>query len=377
MDFLKDFNKTIAKMEGVTMDTSPPKYWFTSGNFVLNKIVSGSFHKCIPQGRVTCLAGPSGSGKSFLLANLIKQAQIAGAYILILDSEGAFDDAWATAIGIDVTSDSYTCVQVNTIPQVVKIISAFTKGYRKEYDGDPNAPPVLIAVDSLDMLMTDNEADKYEKGDTNADQGQHPKQLKQMLKTFVNDIKSLNVSMIVTKQVYAATQAQLLKGEGVWVVNDAIRYSTSQIVLITKLKLKGDEGVSGIRMKCEAFKTRFTKPFQSVTIEVPYEEGMDPTSGLLEVAVSLGVVKQSGGWYTVPWTDKKFREAELMKDYERIVEECENKQNVFLQISKAAQQEEILPDAPKRVLGVGDLDREIAQTVDAILGSPEIDLDFG
>ncbi len=352
-------------MEGVTMDTSPPKYWFTSGNYVLNKIVSGSFQKCIPQGRVTCLAGPSGSGKSFLLANLIKQAQLAGAYILILDSEGAFDDTWASAIGIDVQSESYTCVQVNTIPQVVKIISSFTKGYRKEYEGDENPPPVLIAIDSLDMLMTDSESDKYEKGDTNADQGQHPKQLKQMLKTFVNDIKSLNVSMIVTKQVYAATQAQLLKGEGVWIVNDAIRYSTSQIVLITKLKLKGDEGVSGIRMKCEAFKTRFTKPFQSVTIEVPYETGMDPTSGLLEVALSLGVVKQTGSWYVVPWTDKKMRATEVMESYERIVEECDAKQNVFLKISKDAEALEDIPVAPtKRILGSGDLENHIESPVD-------------
>lgn len=367
MKFLKDFNKVVEKMEGVSTDTSPPKYWYSSGNFVLNKIVSGSFHKCIPQGRVTCLAGPSGSGKSFLLANLIKQAQIDGAYILLLDSEGAFDDAWATAIGIDVHDENYNCIQVSTIPQVVKIISTFTKGYREEYDGDVNAPKVLIACDSLDMLMTDSEADKYEKGNANADQGQHPKQLKQMLKTFVNDFKSLNVSMVVTKQVYAANHDQIMKGEGVWVVNDAIRYSTSQIILITKLKLKGDSGISGIRMKCEAFKTRFTKPFQSVTIEVPYESGMDPTSGLLDVAVSLGIVKQNGGWYTVDWIDKKLRAADLASSTERIIEECEAKQNVFLQISKQDQEAEVIPDVPAhRVLGTKDeIIHEVEKAIDA------------
>ena len=57
---------------------------------------------------------------------------------------------------------------------------------------------------------------------------------------------------------------------------NAIRYSLSQILLITKLKLKDDKesAVSGIRMKVEGFKTRFTKPFQKVTVEVhPLRDG--------------------------------------------------------------------------------------------------------
>lgn len=369
MKFLKDFNKAVEKMEGVSTDTSPPSYWYGSGNFVLNKIVSGSFYKCIPQGRVTCLAGPSGAGKSFLLANLIVQAQKDGAYILLLDSEGAFDDDWASAIGINIHDPNYNAISVNTISQVVKIISAFTKGYREEYKDDPDAPKVFIALDSCDMLMTESEAEKYDKGNANADQGQHPKQLKQMLKTFVNDFKSLNVSMIVTKQVYAASQDQLMKGEGAWVVNDAIRYSTSQIILITKLKLKDSAVITGIRMKCEAFKTRFTKPFQSVTIEVPYDSGMNPTSGLLDVALNIGVVTQSGAWYSVPWVDKKLRGTELMEEhYQRIIDECEAKQNVFLSISKQDEEAETIPDAPtKRVLGAG----EFNNMVDVLTGAVE------
>jgi RecA/RadA recombinase len=332
MKFLKDFNKTVSKMgDGVTTDTSPPNYWFGSGNFVLNRIISGNFQNCIGQGRVTGLTGPSGSGKSFLLANIIKQAQQEGAYILLLDSENAFDDDWATAIGIDVHSEDYNSIQVTKISHVIKIVSAFTKGYREEYP-DGNGPKVVIAIDSCDMLETDTEAEKYEKGNANADQGQHPKQIKQMLKTFVNDIKPLNVSMLVTKQVYPATREQILKGEGVWVVNDSIRYSLSQIILITRLKLKEGTDVSGIRMKCEAFKTRFTKPFQSVTINVPYESGMDPYSGLLDVAISMGIVTQSGAWYSITGEEKKWRGAEIATYAEQIFKKAEGL-NVFLKVS--------------------------------------------
>jgi recombination protein RecA len=317
MDFLKDFDKVIDKMDGVSTDTSPPKYWFSSGNHVLNKVVSGDFNSCVPQGRVVALAGPSGSGKSYLLANMIKNAQLAGAYVLVLDSEGAFDDGWAAAIGIDVTDPNYKPIQVCTIPQVVKIVSTFIKGYRDEYGESLDAPKVFIALDSCDMLMTDSEQEKYTKGNTNADQGQHPKQLKQMLKTFTNDIKSLNISMAVTKQVYAANQEKILKGEGLWVINDAIRYSTSLIILVTRLKLKNDKtkAITGVRMKCEGFKTRFTKPFQTVTIEVPYDTGMDKSSGLLEVAEQMKVITKKGGWYYIDGNDKPLREADLLSNY--------------------------------------------------------------
>jgi recombination protein RecA len=335
MKFLKDFNKTVSKMgEGVNTDTSPPDWWFGSGNYVLNKIIAGNFDRCIGQGRVTGLAGPSGAGKSFLLANIIKQAQKEGAYILLLDSEGAFDDDWATAIGIDVTSENYNCIQVCTIPQVVKIVSSFTKGYREDYP-DGKGPKVLIAVDSCDMLMTDSESEKYDKGNPNADQGQHPKQIKQMLKTFVNDIKSLYVSMIVTKQVYPANHDQLLKGEGAWVVNDAIRYSLSQIMLITKLKLKSDSGITGIRMKVEGFKTRFAKPFQQVTIEVPYDTGMNPYSGLLDVAVNMGIVTKRGAWNYIEGTDISWSGEKNTTEahYSKILELAATK-DVFLQVDE-------------------------------------------
>jgi hypothetical protein len=60
LGFLKDFKKSLAKMETIVTDFSPPRFWYSTGNLALNKVISGSFTKGIPQGRVTALAGPSG-----------------------------------------------------------------------------------------------------------------------------------------------------------------------------------------------------------------------------------------------------------------------------------------------------------------------------
>lgn len=309
LDFIKDFEKEISKDTGITGDNGPPRYWYKSPCYTLNHIMTGDFNKLLPQGRIMGIAGNSGSGKSFLTTNLLAQAQKDGAYVLVIDSENALDADYSSKIGVDV-NNNYMYKSVTTISQVIKIVSSFIKGYQKSYGDDPNAPRVVIAIDSLDMLSTDTELDNYKKGEQNSDMGQRAKQLKQMLRQFVQDVKNKNISMVVTCQVFQ--NQNVTNGEGLWVVNQAIRYSLSQIILLTKLKLRDSDGIHGIRMKCEGFKTRFTKPFQSVTIEVPYDSGMDPYSGLVDAAVSIGVLFKKGAWiYFTDDPDIKFQSTNI------------------------------------------------------------------
>ena len=295
MDFLKNFQKDLEKIDGIGTSAEPPRYWYSTGNLVLNHIISGNFRHGIPQGRITNFSGPSGSGKSFNVANAAKAAQDEGAICLILDSENALDDEFMGKIGVDV-DNNYYYVSVTTIAQVQSVVSAFLKAYKKDHAEDVKAPKIFIAIDSLDMLMTETELENYDKGIQKGDQGQRNKQLKAMLRGFVHDISALNVSMVVTSQVYK--NQDVTNGEGVWMIADAVKYAASQIILVTKLKLKGDSGKAGdfkgIRMKCEGYKTRFTKPFQTVTIEVPYEAGIDAYSGLKEVGVNLGIIIPAG-----------------------------------------------------------------------------------
>lgn len=338
-DYMVDFKKYLEKTPGITTNNEPPRYWFSTGNYVLNRVLSGSFYKGIPQGRITALCGPSAAGKSFLAGNVIKSAQADGAVIVVIDSENALDKDFLSAIGID-TESGLHYVGVTTISHVTGVVSKFIKGYKDEVGDDPDAPKVLITIDSLDMLMTDTELEKYQRGEPHFDQGQHPKQLKQMLRTIANDIKSLNISVVVTKQVYRANAQMILQGEGAWIINDAIRYSASLICLLTRLKLKDEnKDISGIRMKCEGFKTRFTKPFQKVTIEVPYEEGMDPLSGLLDVALELEVLEKKGARYIIVGMDVSFFAKDIHKHADQIIELCERKQKIFLSSDVADDEE--------------------------------------
>lgn len=340
--FLDSFEKDLEKMESVGTSSQPPRYWYSTGNYVLNKIISGSYSKGIPQGRVTDLAGPSGAGKSFISANLVAAAQRAGAYCLVIDSENALDDEFMSKIGVD-TEDKlkYKYCSVTTIPEVTKIVSSFLKAYEAAEGDGEDAQQVLILIDSLDMLMTETEREHFSKGDTKGDQGQKNKQLKAMLRTFVQAIKHLNVAMICTSQVYK--NQDILNGEGVWIVSDAVKYACSQIILIQKRKLKDESkdakagDFAGVRMICEGYKTRFTKPFQKVEIEVPYETGMDPLSGLKEVAVKAGVLVKKGSYLQMAGDDKNWRESEMEEYLVQILAALDAQDKQFLDLDEGVE----------------------------------------
>lgn len=332
LKFRTEFVKDMEKVGIDVGESEPPRYWFSTGNYVLNRTISGSFFRGIPQGRIVCFAGPSGAGKTFVTCNAMREAQKDDAFVVVGDSEHALDEEFAGKIGVLTDDEHWLHADLDTVAQTQKYISSFLKSYEKEYGiGDPNAPRVLLVIDSLDMLMTDTEEENFDKGILKGDQGQRSKQQKALLRQFVHAIKHQNISMIVTHQVYR--NQDVTNGEGLWMVGDAIRYSLSQVTLLTKLKLKDKEAgnVAGIRMKCEGFKTRFTKPFQSVTIEVPYETGMDPFNGLLEAAVDMGVVAQKGAWYQIEGTDTKFQSKNFDQHAELILMKCEEKADAFLQ----------------------------------------------
>ncbi len=315
--FVDDFEKDIAKVSGISDSSQPPRWWISFGNYVLNRIMSGGYDRGVPQGRLTGVTGPSGAGKSFIIGNVIKNAQAMGAMVLVVDSENALDDEYMESIGVNPTREAgYFYKGVRTIPQVQKVVSAFIKRYREQYGDDVEGPKVLIAIDSLDMLMTETEEENYSKGVTKGDQGQRNKQLKAMLRTFVHDIKDLNIAMMTSSQVYK--NQDVLNGEGVWIVSDAVRYSLSQILMVTKLKLKDKAtgAYEGIRLRAQGFKTRFTKPFQTVELEVPYDQGIDPASGLLEVAVAFDVIEKKGSRFQIKGEDSSW----FSKDFGQYVD---------------------------------------------------------
>jgi hypothetical protein len=77
-------------------------------------------------------------------------------------------------------------------------------------------------------------------------------------------------------------------------------YASSIVVAMKKMKLKEDEAgnkiseVRGIRAGCKVMKTRYAKPFEGVQVKIPYETGMNPYSGLVELFEKKGLLEKQG-----------------------------------------------------------------------------------
>lgn len=288
LKFLDKFKKEVAKLDTVGVGIKVTEEWLSTGNYALNRALSGDFKKGIPLGKLTLFAGPSGSGKSFISANLCRQAQLEGYHILYIDSEHAIDVDYLAKIGVNVSEEALTYISVATIEDVNAILSEFFSGYKKEYGKDNDqAQKTLIVLDSLAMLSSSTEMENYDKGVIKGDQGQLAKRRKAMLRLAVGNIGRLPISMVLTDHVYPQ---DIMMGDGAWAITNSTKFSVSIIGIVTKLKLKEEGAVTGVRMRFETYKSRFAKLGTKVELEVPYNKGMSQFSGLVELLEEMGVI---------------------------------------------------------------------------------------
>ncbi len=184
------------------------------------------------------------------------------------------------------------------------------EGKKEDVDGDGD-------IDSKDYLAKRDAAIKKAKGEMKGDMGRKPKALTSLVRNSVNMFGSYNVGMICTNHTYASQDMfdpddKISGGQG-------FIYASSIVVAMRKLKLKTDADgnktttVNGIRAACKIMKTRYAKPFESVQVEIPYETGMNPYSGLTDLFEARGLLKKEGNSLVYTTADgeiiKQFRKA--------------------------------------------------------------------
>jgi hypothetical protein len=191
------------------------------------------------------------------------------------------------------------------------------------------------------MLLTPTDKDQFEKGDMKGDMGRKPKALTSLVRNSVNLIAGNPVGIVACNHTYASQDMfdpddKISGGQG-------FIYASSIVVAMRKLKLKEDEAgnkitdVRGIRAACKVMKTRFAKPFESVQIKIPYDTGMNPYSGLLDLFEKAGAVVKDGNKlsYSKPgkepikefrknWTDEKLEI--IMKDFSSWTDKSESEE---------------------------------------------------
>jgi len=311
------FRKEITKsIDGLSIGFNDPTDWISTGNYALNYLISGDFHRGIPLGKVTVFAGESGAGKSYICSgNIIRHAQEQGIFVVLIDTENALDEEWLKALGVSTDESKLLKLSMAMIDDVAKTISTFMADYKALADGE--RPKVLFVIDSLGMLLTPTDVNQFEAGDMKGDLGRKAKSLTALVRNCVNMFGAYGVGMVCTNHTYASQDMfdpddKISGGQG-------FIYASSIVVAMKKLKLKEDEDgnkisdVMGIRSACKVMKTRYAKPFEGVQVKIPYSTGMSPYSGLVDLAEKKGLLKKDGNRLAFTTSDgeiiKQFRKA--------------------------------------------------------------------
>jgi recombination protein RecA len=348
---ISKFRKSITKsIEGLGIGFNDPTDWISTGNYTLNYLLSGNFERGIPMGKVTVFAGESGAGKSFICSgNIVRHAQEQGIYVILIDTENALDEAWLHALGVDTTEDKLLKLNMAMIDDVAKVISDFVKEYRTLPEED--RPKVLFVLDSLGMMLTPTDVNQFEAGEMKGDMGRKPKALTALVRNCVNMFGTLNLGLVCTNHTYASQDMfdpddKISGGQG-------FIYASSIVVAMRKLKLKTDADgnktttVNGIRAACKIMKTRYAKPFESVQVEIPYETGMSPYSGLTDMLEAKNLLKKEGNSLVYTFVDKttikQFRKAwERNEDgcLDKVMKELSSNVNLLSTESKVVEETE-------------------------------------
>lgn len=296
MSSLSDRMKKASKSEYAQVLSESDKFaiadWISTGNFALNTLISGNPNRGFPSGRILQLAGPHSTGKTFINLEIVRAAQQQGYFIVYYDTEFAQDKESLEDRGIDIERLLYVPVDTveNLSTSMLNVIDQVADGEK-----------VLIVVDSIGNLSTTKELQDMTDANDKRDMTRAQK-LKALFRTVTLKCGLKNIPLIIVNHVYASVGSYFPSntvGGG-----SGSLYASSTIIELSKSQDKEGTDIVGAMITCKSLKNRFAKEKKKVQINIKFDAGMDPYSGLLDLAEASGVLpKSSTGRYE--WDDKK------------------------------------------------------------------------
>jgi len=278
--------------------------WIDTGSYVLNAIISGSLHGGIPKGRVTMLAGESMTGKSLFVMKILAAAQKEGLIPVIFDTENAIDPEGAERLGLDVSNVKYVpCISIEqTRNALYKFLTSIKeKGLEGKF---------IVAIDSLGNLQSELSLSRMGKDSTSADMGTNARAMKTLMQTCTNLGAVTQTTILCTNHVYDNPAALFPSIEKNMPGGKSCVYLPSVTVQLARKPMKSDGGktmdgetavgqksYAGIIIRALTRKNRFIKQYLEGEMYLSFASGLDRYYGLIDLAVGLGAVIQTGATY--------------------------------------------------------------------------------
>lgn len=306
MDLLNEGNPYATYLNKSTLSTVDE--WIDTGSYVLNGIISGKFKNGgIPENRVTVMYGESMVGKSLFVQKILANAQKKGKIVVIFDSENAIDPEGAARLGLDTSRVKY--VPIFNIEQCRNSYYKFCQGIKeKGLEGK-----FIVAIDSLGNLESQMEQNRMEKDSSSMDMGTRARAIKSLMRTATQCAALTKTTTIVTNHTYDnpgelhPTLVKTMPGGKSVVYMPSVSIQLMRKPLREDAKeLKTNESTAalqrnyvGVLIRALTAKNRFIKQYLEGDIYLSFNTGVNKYYGLLELAVALGVIEQTGATYNI------------------------------------------------------------------------------
>ncbi len=256
--------------------------WIPTGNYMLNAHISGSLFGGYPNSRSICIAGESGTGKTFLTLNACREAQKMGYNIIYCDSEAAVDEDIIKNFGVN--PEKFRYQPVSTPQEVRHFVANMCEQLKKAKEKGVELPKVMLVLDSLGNLATHKERTDAISGSEKKDMTKQ-QELRSLFRVITTDLAEMKIPFLFTNHTYASI-GSFIPGQTISGGGGAI-YNASVILQLSKAGLKdGDAeaaaaGVqkTGIIVTSKAAKNRFARPIP-VKFHISFYKGMNPYVGL-------------------------------------------------------------------------------------------------
>lgn len=256
--------------------------FLSTGVYLLDACLSGKLlGGGIATNRISCVAGESGAGKSFICYSVAKNAQKQGYSVIYIDTEQAIDLEDLPNYGIDNSLEKFRLIRSNKVEDVNMLLTQLLDDLKEQKLAGYELPKLLIVIDSLGQMASNKEKEDLLAGNIKQDMTK-AKALGSMFRSINTDLGYLDIPLLVANQTYMTLDmfsVEKLRG------GNGLLYSASVIGMMSKSKLKtGEEddmdlGQSGISVLFKCVKNRLAKP-KKIRFDISFVNGMNPYTGL-------------------------------------------------------------------------------------------------
>jgi recombination protein RecA len=314
MSSLSKFRKRLNTADTFNVGFSEIPEWICTGNYALNYILSGSLTRGIPVARSTMISGLSGTGKSFLVSNIAKNAQAMGYSVIYIDTENSVGEGFMVKIGVDLSEEAFLPVSLYSIEDAFEFFSQLLKDTEK-------TDKILLVVDSLSNLEPAKDMEKNDDGKVAYGQGLKEKLYKSLVRAINCRVGNRNMAALFVAHEYVAGSDTygnpILKPS----VGQGTMFLPSLGLTLTKADLREGKVQVGVSVRCKTYKTRYTSLGKKCEFDLPWDRGLSITDGLCPVLEAEGIINKSGAWYSyvLGGETKKFQASSIDKHADALI----------------------------------------------------------